>query len=168
MITANKFVSISYQLRVQSHSGDVVEEVSSDRPLSWVFGTGKMLPLFEQHLEGSQRGDSFQFDLYPKDAYGERNPKAIVDIPKENFMTDGKLEHEMLSVGNVIPMQNQDGQTMQGRVVEVAEDTAKLDFNHPMAGEHLFFSGKVLEVRDATDADFESNCGSGSCEGCSC
>ena len=46
----------------------------------------------------------------------------------------------------------------------------KMDFNHPLAGEDLFFAGKVLEVRDATEEELSQvlsgggcGCGSGGC-----
>jgi len=52
-----------------------------------------------------------------------------------------------------------------------------MDFNHPLAGENLFFKGEILEVREATDDEIAATlgggcgCGSGSCgcddeEGC--
>ena len=38
-------------------------------------------------------------------------------------------------------------------VVAVKEEGVTLDFNHPMAGKTLHFSGKVLSVRDATEKE---------------
>ena len=37
-----------------------------------------------------------------------------------------------------------------GRVVEIGDDTVKVDLNHPLAGEDLHFKGEVLSVRVAT------------------
>ena len=47
-------------------------------------------------------------------------------------------------------------------------ENVKMDFNHPLAGKDLYFKGKVLAVRDATDEELEklhsSKCGG--CHGC--
>jgi len=35
-------------------------------------------------------------------------------------------------------------------LVEIGDEMVKLDFNHPLAGESLHFTGKVESVREAT------------------
>jgi FKBP-type peptidyl-prolyl cis-trans isomerase SlyD len=50
-------------------------------------------------------------------------------------------------------MMNNMGGIMQGKVAEVREDIVVMDFNHPMAGKTLNFSGKVIEVREATEQE---------------
>ena len=48
-----------------------------------------------------------------------------------------------------------------------------MDFNHPMAGLDLYFSGKIVEVREATENELSatmnscSGCGSNDQSGCS-
>ena len=44
-------------------------------------------------------------------------------------------------------------QEPRGRVVEVGEEKVKVDLNHPLAGESLFFKGEVIENRDATEEE---------------
>jgi FKBP-type peptidyl-prolyl cis-trans isomerase SlyD len=51
-----------------------------------------------------------------------------------------------------------------------------MDFNHPLAGDDLFFKGKIVDVREATEEELthghihsESSCGGGcDCDGGSC
>ena len=50
-------------------------------------------------------------------------------------------------------MLNQAGQVVQGTVHEVTESAVTMDFNHPMAGKTLHFTGKVESVRSATDKE---------------
>ena len=52
-------------------------------------------------------------------------------------------------------MQDQDGNPMDGKLVEIGDDTVKLDFNHPLAGEALHFTGKVESVREATSDELD-------------
>jgi len=60
-----------------------------------------------------------------------------------------------LFVGNDIPMQNNEGQTLMGKVLEITDDKVKMDFNHPLAGLDLFFKGEILDVRKATAEEIE-------------
>jgi FKBP-type peptidyl-prolyl cis-trans isomerase SlyD len=67
-------------------------------------------------------------------------------------------------------MMSSSGQRMNGHVLEVSEEAVTMDFNHPLAGEDLYFSGKVLGVRPASDEELAQalygggcGCGSGGC-----
>jgi len=59
----------------------------------------------------------------------------------------------MLTIGNYIPMQDQNGYSLQGKVVKRGLDKVTMDFNHPMAGKNLHFTGDVLSVREATEEE---------------
>ena len=48
----NKVVSIVYELREGSKEGEVVESLNSDNPFTFLFGTGGLLPKFEEKLSG--------------------------------------------------------------------------------------------------------------------
>ena len=52
-------------------------------------------------------------------------------------------------------MQNDKGMQINGKVISVTEDKVKMDFNHPLAGENLFFEGEILEIREATKEELE-------------
>jgi FKBP-type peptidyl-prolyl cis-trans isomerase SlyD len=47
-------------------------------------------------------------------------------------------------------LRDKKGNPLQGKIVEVGDHFVKMDFNHPMAGQNLFFSGSVVGVREAT------------------
>jgi len=145
-IGKNKVVSLSYTLTVD---GDVMETVNADKPLRFIFGTGYLLPKFEENVAGKTIGDTFDFILSAKEGYGEVDPNAVIELPKDIFMVDGKIEDGLLTVGNVLPMQDSDGNRLQGVVDEVKEEVVVMNFNHPLAGATLNFTGKVEEVRDA-------------------
>ena len=84
-------------------------------------------------------------------AYGEKREDMIVDIPISVFETDGKLNEDICRVGNEVPMMDTQGNQLNGIINGIADTSVKMDFNHPMAGIDLFFSGKVIEVKDATE-----------------
>ncbi len=171
-IGKNKMVSLTYDLHYDDAEGELIEQATSEKPLSFVFGAGLMLPKFESHLEGLASGSPFEIGLQDVDAYGELDENAIVDLPKHIFFIDGEFDDEMIAVGNTVPMMSTSGQRLNGMVLEITDDTVKMDFNHPLAGENLFFKGQIIEVREATDEEIAAltssascGCGSGSC-GC--
>ena len=168
-IGRNKFVTLSYELRINGTEGEVVEKTEDHTPLGFVFGAGKMLQMFENKLEGLAKGSAFDFELKPEEAYGEVNPNAIVEIPTNIFEVNGSIDEDLLTVGNNIPMQDAHGNRLNGIVLEVIDEKVKMDFNHPLAGDNLFFKGEVLDIREATEDEIYDASGAGGCgSGCDC
>ncbi len=159
-----KFVSLSYQLHAD---GVFADEATRENPLKFVFGAGFLLPKFEEHIAGLESGDRFTFTLTADEGYGQVNPQMVIDVPKDAFMVNGAIEEGLLTVGNQIPMMTSSGQPLLGHVVEVNEKTVKMDFNHPMAGKTLVFTGEIIEVREATEEDYPHQAHGCDC-GCGC
>ena len=164
-VQKNKFVSLAYELRLESFEADVFETATQEKPLEFVYGSGLMLPKFEEAIAGKTAGDIFQIEIDSKDGYGEVNPEAIIDLPLNIFEIDGKFDEDLVKPGNSIPMMAADGRRMNGVVLELCDQTVKMDFNHPLAGEDLFFKGEVIGVRDASDEELAAFLGGG-CSSC--
>ena len=146
----NKVVAVSYELEVE---GSIADKATSESPLEYIHGTGMLIPKFEANVAGKEPGEGFDFVLSPEEGYGAYNPALRVDIPKAAFQIDGVVQEQFLQVGRMIPMLNDLGQVVQGVVAAVAEENVTMDFNHPMAGKTLHFTGKVEAVRDATQKE---------------
>lgn len=172
LISKDKVVSLSYELMVK---GELVDKADTTNPLIFLFGHGNLIPYFEDKINGLKPGDLFDF-MVPSDmGYGKVNESAIVDLPKDIFVIDGEMANDLLEIGRILPMRDNEGNAMNGKVIEVAENHVRMDFNHPLAGEDLFFKGRVEEIRDATSEelqhghvhqhdhhdDCESSCGCG-------
>jgi len=149
-VSQNKVVSLTYELKIDNASGEVVDMADASEPLVFIYGTGNLLPKFEAHIFNLKVKDNFEFTLSAADAYGDFTEDAIVTLPIDVFMMDGKIDPEMLRIGNVIPMQDNEGHPLEGVVKSVEKDNVIMDFNHPMAGKNLHFTGSILELRDAT------------------
>ncbi|MDP4189877.1 MAG: FKBP-type peptidyl-prolyl cis-trans isomerase, partial [Bacteroidota bacterium] len=91
-VSKDKVISLTYELRAENNTGKVIEIVKEDNPLNFIFGAGYLLPKFESNLDGLKKGDSFEFTLKSADAYGEYDETAIIEVPKNVFMVDGKIE----------------------------------------------------------------------------
>ena len=177
-------ISIVYELREGSKQGEVVESLTRENPLTFLFGTGGLLPKFEENLNGLASGDSFEFLLNSEDAYGPVIENAVVHVPKSVFEIDGKIDASLMKEGNTVPMMDAEGGGSSVAVGLLEEEAVKMDFNHPMAGSDLHFSGQVTEVRNVTEEELQhghihggDGCGTcndnGSCDdqsggGCSC
>ncbi|MFV0377313.1 MAG: peptidylprolyl isomerase [Mangrovibacterium sp.] len=167
-ISKNKMVSLTYDLRIGGAEGELIEQATAERPLTFLYGAGMMLPKFEALLEGMEQGKTFEIALACADAYGELDENAVVDLPKSIFILDGKFDDELISIGNTVPMMSSSGQRMNGIVLEVTDDIVKMDFNHPLAGEDLHFRGDILEVREASDEEIAATLSGGCGSGCGC
>ncbi len=171
-ISKNKVVSLSYELRLDGKDGEIIETVNTQAPMTFIYGTESLLPKFESNIENMQVGDTFAFLLACDEAYGPAIDEAMVEIPKTAFMVDGEIDDDLLVEGNAIPMTDQQGNHLNGIVAEVKDQSVIMDFNHPLAGDDLFFTGTIVEVRDATPEELAhghvhgGSCSSGNCEGC--
>ena len=169
-IDNNKVVHLTYQLKVD---GQIADTATADKPLQFIFGQGYLLPKFEENIAGKQAGDEFEFMLTAEQGYGLVNPAAIIDLPKSAFEIDGVFQADYVQPGRSIPMMSAQGGVVHGTVLSVDKDTVKMDFNHPMAGKDLHFTGKIELVRDATEDELKdglfgerkSKC-LGSCSSC--
>jgi FKBP-type peptidyl-prolyl cis-trans isomerase SlyD len=152
-ISQNKVVSLTYELRIDGPQGEVIQVTDKNDPLVFIYGTGQLLPVFEDNILHLSAADHFSFLLTDKDGYGEFDASAIVDLDINMFMEDGKIDHQMLTPGNSIPMSDEHGNQYHGRVMRVEDDTVKMDFNHPLAGKTLHFTGEIVEVREASQEE---------------
>lgn len=170
-IGQNKVVELAYELEVD---GQIVDRCPEERPLDYIHGMRTLLQKFEENVEGLEPGDSFSFTLSPAEGYGEIDPDRVIDLPKAAFEVNGEIREDLMVVGNRIPLVNKAGGVVPGVIVEVGNDSVKIDLNSPMAGKTLNFSGRILTVRDATEKELkeglhgeyvQSNCG---CHGSGC
>ena len=164
-IENNKMVSLIYELRENDSNGRIIEALDESRPLSFIYGTGKLLPVFESNIGLLKTGDNFRFTLNSEMAYGDKREEMIINVPVGVFETNGKINEDICRVGNEVPMTDSDGNPLTGIINEITDTYVRMDFNHPMAGLDLFFSGKIVEVREATERELAVPMNS--CSGCS-
>jgi FKBP-type peptidyl-prolyl cis-trans isomerase SlyD len=158
----NKFVSLVYSLHEGGREGKILEKVEEAAPLTFIFGSGNLLPGFEANLTGLEEGSSFEFSLSAEEAYGEVREEMVISLPRNIFEDEGVLNSQICYIGNTVPMMDTQGNRMSGVVTEIGDSFVKMDFNHPLAGTDLHFSGRVTGVRDATEDELM-----GSASGCS-
>lgn len=141
-IENNSVVAIDYKLT--DDAGQVLDTSEGRGPLSYLHGSGGIIPGLERELEGKSAGDQLQVAIAPADAYGHRNDSLQQEVPREQF------EHvDDLRPGMQFRVDAPQG-PMVFTVVEVGDDMVTVDGNHPLAGVPLNFDVTVREVREAT------------------
>ncbi len=156
-ITNEKVVTLSYELTVTDADGqkELIETVENDDPMAFIQGMSGLPEAFEDNIEGLSEDDNFEFSIPAEDGYGDFDPTAIVELPKDIFKVDGEFVEEMLEVGNYLPMTDDTGNQLNGRVISVENDVVKMDFNHPLVGKEMSFKGTIIGVRDATQSELD-------------
>ena len=93
-ISDQKVVSITYDLSVTDENQQkvLVESAEAEEPMVFLFGHSGLPEEFENQLQGKNAGDAFNFSLTPEQAYGDYDEQALVEIPKQVFEIDGKLD----------------------------------------------------------------------------
>ena len=156
MIAKNKVVCLHYKLNEETEGGDLIEQTYGNEPLKFIFGVGMMIPSFEANIEGKAEGDAFSFTLEPKDAYGLYEEDAVIEVSLDNFKDEnGEVDSTKIAIDQPISMQDAQGRSYQGFIIDIDESVVAVDFNHPMAGLTLHFAGEILEVRDATVSELD-------------
>ncbi len=138
--TAGKQVSIEYTLTVGND--EVVESNVGDEPMNFVLGNNQIIPGLENALEGMAEGESKQVEIAPEEGYGHVISEAKINVPVE------QLPESVREVGALVQGQGSEGEMMRGEVVDIEEENATVDFNHPLAGKTLYFDVKVLSVEE--------------------
>ena len=146
----NKVISMTYTLKEESQAGQLIQKVTEDRPFVYLFGIGGLLPAFKSNLEGLNAGDDFSFTLKKDEAYGLPSDENIIPLDKKIFEIDGVFDETAIKAGEIVPMEDENGYPLSGKILEVSNESVLVDFNHPLAGLDLYFEGKILEVREAT------------------
>lgn len=147
-IKKGKQVKVQYQLRLESFDGELVEETRENEPEVFVVGDDSMLEIFENQLIGKQSGEDFRIEISAADAFGDYDPDALIEFTEEEFQELVGEDKGDFDLGAYFPMEDDDGNQYDGFITEIEEDRVVVDFNHPLAGETLYFTGKVLEVSE--------------------
>jgi FKBP-type peptidyl-prolyl cis-trans isomerase SlyD len=146
------------RLRVVIHDAEGAPVQDEASEIAFVFGYGAVLLALEAALEGAPQGARKSVTLKPEDAFGRRDPAAVLEVLRDEFPAD-------VAAGDVFDADEQQddpgasGQLAQPvvlRVLEVTPDAVILDRNHPLAGQKVRFDVEVVEVRPADEAEISA------------
>jgi peptidylprolyl isomerase len=109
--------------------------------LEFTVGAGQMIKGFDAAMPGMNLGEKKTVNIPAVDAYGEKDPNAVIEFLLENVPADMKLEP-----GMQLTLNNEQGQPFPVVVTAVKADVVVLDANHFLAGEELVFDIELVEI----------------------
>ena len=137
-ITPSSLVTLHYS--VTTPEGQTLISTFEATPATLKMGSGEVMPSLERCLLGLKTGESRSFDLPPGEGFGQPKPALIERFPL------AALPNAELSPRCTVQMTFDNGQKIVGLVLELNEETALIDFNHPLAGKAVRFEVQVIGV----------------------
>lgn len=145
-MSANQIVknsSILAHITMKLSDGSAADSTKvNNKPAKVNLGDNSLSPAFEAQLLGLTEGQSKEFTLVAKDAFGDVNPDNIHYLERSKFSSDTPAE-----VGSIITF-SQPGGDIPGIIREVNDLSVTVDFNHPLAGQDITFAVDVVEVQN--------------------
>ena len=120
-----------------------MDSSSGQAPLTFMEGSGQIIPGLEQALLELKEGDKKQVRVAASEAYGARDEALVVAVSRSQMPTqDIKVGDRFKGgPGPLDPI---------FVVIGVSDAEVKLDGNHPLAGQDLQFDVQIAKIREAT------------------
>lgn len=137
---------ISFHYTLKNKEGEVLDSSSGGDALSYLEGSGQIIPGLEEQLALLSIGDKRTVQVEAARAYGNREADLVMEISREKLpKTEG------LSVGDQFAGRGPDGEAGAiFTVISMTAETVTLDGNHPLAGVDLTFEVEITAMRNAT------------------
>ncbi|WP_395947558.1 FKBP-type peptidyl-prolyl cis-trans isomerase [Caedibacter taeniospiralis] len=141
-IQRDSFVKMHFKIRLKD--GSIAEDTRNyNQPYIFQMGKGAFAEKLESDLLGLEAGINRKMMLMPEDAFGNKHPAMIYEVPKKRFPLDMALEE-----GLIVAFSQKDGTELPGVITEIHEHEVTVDFNHPLSGQVILFDVDILEVLD--------------------
>ncbi|NUN15409.1 MAG: peptidylprolyl isomerase [Myxococcales bacterium] len=137
-VRKNRRVTLHY--RVTLASGEEFDASEPNSPLQITCGRGETIQGLEKRLLGMEAGEHKQFVIPPEEAFGPHDARLMKRISLEELSLSSEP-----NVGTMVPVRDK-GTEVVCRIVDVHADEVTADFNHPLAGQSLYYDVTILEV----------------------
>jgi FKBP-type peptidyl-prolyl cis-trans isomerase SlyD len=133
--------------------GQLIDELNE--PVEFFYGGSDLLPKVEEALAGQSSGFEAHLHLEPEHAFGDYNADLVCYEERSLFPEEVEpgMQFEGLPEGATTADMPED---LIYTVTEIYPSHVVLDANHPLAGVALHIKLKVLNVREATQAEADA------------
>lgn len=142
-VTEGAYLTLHY--RLASVDGNSIINTFDGKPATLQLGTGQLAPFLEACLIGLPEGAHQTFELPAEAAFGVRNPELIRQVSRQTLNEHSQFGEEY-GPGDLVEFNAPNGGRFAGVVVELGQDDALFDFNHPLAGQALQFEVKIIGI----------------------
>lgn len=143
VVTEGAFLTLHY--RLSSLDGRDIVTTFNDTPATLQLGAGQLAPSLEAKLLGLPEGTHQIFDLPPGEAFGPRNPDLLQRVSLATLRKHSS-DDETYAVGDLVDFAAPGGGRFAGVLLEMGNDDALFDFNHPLAGQPVKFEVRIIGV----------------------
>jgi len=119
--------------------GSVFDSSEGKEPLEFTIGEKQVIPGFENGVKEMKMNEEKTIKINAKEAYGERDERMVVSVPRDKFPPD-------VQAGGTLILKGPNGERFPAVVKEVKENEVFIDMNHPLAGKELNFKVKVVAI----------------------
>ncbi|MFQ3476030.1 peptidylprolyl isomerase [Halonotius sp. F2-221B] len=152
------FVELDYTLRttdddevidtthesVAEEAGIADEENRDFTPRTIIVGDGHVFESVDESLRGSEVGDGDSVIISPEEGFGEYDPEEVRTVSAEKIPEDDRYP------GATVQIDRQ-----QGHIETIIGGRARVNFNHPLAGEELEYEYEIASVVDDREQQAE-------------
>ncbi len=135
-------VSISYTATIPS--GEVVESVPDNKPITLVLGSGRILKAVEASLMGMESGQTRTVHILPEDAYGPYYKALVHDVARSSFA--GRIDPKPGMLLSLAIEKDGVEQQVPATVLAASSETVTIDYNHPLAGRTITYTVKLHAI----------------------
>jgi len=155
LIKSGDTIAVDYTGKIEN--GEVFDTSEGKTPLTFTVGSGMLIKGFDNAVTGMKKGESKTVTIPPEEGYGPRHEDAVVEIPRAQFPDEIPLE-----VGLQLELQDPQGRPVPARIMEITDETVKMDINHFLAGKTLVFDITIAETGLEAPPAHDCGCGCGS------
>ena len=152
------FVELDYTLRttdddevidtthesVAEEAGIADEDNRDFTPRTIIIGDGHVFESVDDSLRGSEVGDGDSVIVTPEEGFGEYDPEEVRTVSAEKIPEDDRYP------GATVQIDRQ-----QGHIETIIGGRARVNFNHPLAGEELEYDYEIAAVVDDREQQAE-------------
>ena len=149
VVRIEKDLVVSFDYTLKDDEGRVLDTSDGSKPLSYLHGSGHIIPGLESELLGREEEDSFTTAVEPKDAYGVYSDELVFTVTKDKFTDPGQVEEGLRFQAEIA------GEPRVCTVSKIEGENVEINANHPLAGMTLHFDVTVCDVREATPEEIE-------------
>lgn len=139
----NMHSSVLMHYSIGLTNGSIVESSFDDEPVKITMGHGSISDGMELAIIGLKEGDTQTLTLTPDQGFGDRDEDNIHHMPLSDFPEDLAP-----ATGLSYTFESPEGDETPGTVITVKENTAEVDFNHPLAGQTIVFTVDILGINN--------------------
>ena len=143
VVAEGAFLTLHY--RLSADDGRDIVSTFAENPATLQLGAGQLSPALEAKLLGLPEGAQRVFELAPGEAFGPRNSDLVQRVSMATLRQHSS-EDANYAVGDLVDFSAPGGGRFAGVLLELGEDDALFDFNHPLAGRSVKFEVNIIGI----------------------